>query len=74
MSLRRAERYCNAEDGQVFSWGYPASGRLGNFFDTGSSQVKVSLRYTPLVQDADVRPMSLTACTDCDRVYDAVKS
>ena len=28
-----------AEDGQVFAWGYPARGRLGDFFDTGSNQV-----------------------------------
>ena len=46
-----------AEDGQVFAWGYPAHGRLGNFFDTGSKQVGRSVWPKTMIEDGRV-PMN----------------
>ena len=39
---RELPEFCcgiHAEEGQVWSWGYPAANRLGNFFGQGDTHV-----------------------------------
>ena len=45
--LQQAYSRVYAEDGQVFAWGYPANGRLGDFFDTGRNQVGAAADESP---------------------------